>query len=146
MTTKNDIVQCSTVASGGTYGSQADRSTITETFNLAAGCYDFPITDTYGDGICCSYGNGSYSITSNGSTLVSGATLECLFVFTSSETKNFCVGGTTTVMGTSVPVIENKLLQPSVSVYPNPARESLFIDITGFTSKAAISISSTEKL
>jgi len=35
-------------------------------------CYSFTIFDTYGDGICCSYGSGSYSITYNGITAGSG--------------------------------------------------------------------------
>ena len=33
-------------------------------------CYSFVISDTYGDGICCSYGNGSYSVTYNGTVTV----------------------------------------------------------------------------
>ncbi len=77
-----------TVASGGTYGSQADGSTLTITECLGSGCFDFTISDAYGDGICCSYGNGSYSVTSGGSTLASGGS------FTNSETTNFCVGST----------------------------------------------------
>ena len=76
-----------TVASGGTYGSQADGSTLTITECLADGCYDFTINDAYGDGICCSYGNGSYTVSSGGSTVASGGS------FTSSETTNFCLGG-----------------------------------------------------
>ncbi len=75
-----------TVASGGTYGNQADGSTLTITECLSGGCYDFTISDAYGDGICCSYGNGSYSVTGGGSTLASGSS------FTASETTNFCVG------------------------------------------------------
>ncbi len=78
----------STVASGGTYGDQADGTTLSGDFCLADGCYDFTINDAYGDGICCSYGNGSYSITSGGTTLISGGS------FGSSETKNFCLGNT----------------------------------------------------
>lgn len=74
------------VASGGTYGSQPDGSTVTETLCLPDGCYDFVISDVYGDGICCSYGNGSYTLTDGGSTLASGGS------FGSSETTNFCVG------------------------------------------------------
>ncbi|GIS08618.1 MAG: hypothetical protein CM15mP112_07300 [Flavobacteriales bacterium] len=33
-------------------------------------CYDFTITDSYGDGLCCSYGNGSYSLTLNGTVMI----------------------------------------------------------------------------
>ena len=76
-----------TVASGGTYGSEPDGSTVTITECLADGCYDFTINDSYGDGICCSYGNGSYTVTSGGATLASGGS------FTFSETTNFCLGG-----------------------------------------------------
>lgn len=76
-----------TVASGGTYGSQADGSTVTITECLADGCYDFVINDAYGDGICCSYGNGSYTVTAGGAVVASGGS------FTTSETTNFCIGG-----------------------------------------------------
>ena len=73
-------------ASGGTYGSQPDGSTVVENFCVPDGCYDFTIYDTYGDGICCSYGNGSYVLTdAGGATLASGGS------FGSSETTNFCV-------------------------------------------------------
>ncbi len=77
-----------TVASGGTYASQADGSTLTISECLPNGCYDFTISDAYGDGICCSYGNGAYSVIGGGSTLASGSS------FTNSETTNFCVGST----------------------------------------------------
>ena len=77
-----------TVASGGTYGSQPDGSTVTETLNLNAGDYNFIINDTYGDGICCSYGSGSYSLTdTGGGTIGSGGS------FASSESVAFCIDG-----------------------------------------------------
>ena len=82
--------QGAVVGSGGTYGSQPDGSTVTADFCLNTGCYDFTIFDTYGDGICCSYGTGSYDVSDdNGNVLASGGS------FGSSETTNFCVGGTT---------------------------------------------------
>ena len=78
----------STVASGDNYGNEADGSTFTEELCLQDGCYDFTINDTYGDGLCCSYGNGSYSIVDeNGANLASGGT------FNYSETTDFCVEG-----------------------------------------------------
>ncbi len=79
-----------TIASGGTYGNQPDGSTLTLDVCLADGCYDFIINDTYGDGMCCSYGSGSYSLTDGTNTLASGGS------FTHSETTNFCVGSTPT--------------------------------------------------
>ena len=80
----------SVVASGGTYGNQADGSTVTIDLCLVDGCYDFTISDSYGDGICCGYGNGSYSVDNNGTNLASGGS------FGSSETTNFCLGGGST--------------------------------------------------
>ncbi len=76
-----------TVASGGTYGSQADGSTLVIPLCLADACFDFTIYDAYGDGICCGYGNGSYTLTedASGTVLANGGS------FTSSETTNFCV-------------------------------------------------------
>ncbi len=79
-----------TVASGGTYGNQADGSTVTETLCLNDGCYDFTINDAYGDGICCGYGNGSYSVTGVAGSLASGGE------FGTSETTNFCLSGAPT--------------------------------------------------
>ena len=77
-----------TVASGGPYSNNTNGTVITVTECLADGCYDFQINDSYGDGICCSYGNGSYLLTDqNGNTLASGGN------FSNSETKNFCLGG-----------------------------------------------------
>ncbi len=75
------------IASGGTYGSEPDGSTVVENVCLADGCYDFTILDAYGDGICCGYGSGSYILTEDngGGTLASGGS------FGSSETTNFCV-------------------------------------------------------
>ena len=32
-------------------------------FSLADGCYTIFVNDSYGDGICCTYGNGSFEIT-----------------------------------------------------------------------------------
>lgn len=71
--------------SGGPY--QDDSSNrFTENICLPDGCYTFNIHDTYGDGICCSYGNGFYKVTnSNGDVLVNGGT------FGYEESKNFCI-------------------------------------------------------
>ena len=46
------------VASGDSYTSQE----LTESICLENGCYIFEATDAYGDGICCDYGDGSFSL------------------------------------------------------------------------------------
>lgn len=74
-----------TVASGGTYGSQPDGSTLNLDVNLTAGDYTFTINDSYGDGICCSYGSGSYTLSSGSTTIKTGGS------FSSSESTSFCI-------------------------------------------------------
>lgn len=105
------------VESGGTYGSQADGSSLTITKCLAAGCYTFKINDSYGDGICCAYGNGSYSVTSIGTTLASGGS------FGSSESTNFCVG--TTGLVTEVSTITESSKGVDFVMYPNPVKGNI---------------------
>ncbi|MFK7808710.1 MAG: M12 family metallo-peptidase [Saprospiraceae bacterium] len=91
-----------TVASGGTYPSQPDGSSISLPFCLVDGCYDFNIFDSYGDGICCGYGNGSYSVTDgSGNVLAAGGS------FTNSETTNFCFGGSQPIFGCTDPDAHN---------------------------------------
>ena len=77
--------------SGGTYGSLPDGATVTENICLPDGCFTFTIFDSFGDGICCSYGNGSYTLvnTDNGTTIASGGS------FGSSEATNFCLTAVT---------------------------------------------------
>jgi len=74
-----------TVASGGPYASR--NTSYTKEVCLPDGCYTFDISDSYGDGICCAYGNGAYSVNINGTDVVSGGK------FTNSDNKNFCAGG-----------------------------------------------------
>ena len=74
-----------TVESGSGYG---NNQTINLNWNLADGNYTFTINDSYGDGICCAYGNGSYELSQGGTTIASGGN------FTSSETSTFCVENT----------------------------------------------------
>jgi hypothetical protein len=71
-------------------GSLSNNTSYSETLCLPDGCYTFTINDSYGDGICCTYGNGSYGITND----ATGADLGSGGSFASSETQNFCIGGT----------------------------------------------------
>ncbi len=74
----------STVLSGGPY-TNGNTATITASANLDPGCYTLTVNDSYGDGICCTYGTGSYSLTQCGIEITSGGS------FASSETFDFCV-------------------------------------------------------
>ena len=74
------------VASGGNYGAVGAGGSVSETICLPDACYDLIVYDSYGDGMCCSYGNGSYSLTAaDGTVLASGGS------FTYSDTNNFCL-------------------------------------------------------
>ena len=70
-------------------------------------CYTFTINDTYGDGICCQYGTGSYSITDDSSNVIfSGGE------FGSTESTIFRVGE-----GLGI----NSNLDNNFSIFPNPS-------------------------
>jgi len=77
------------VASGG--GNYANGQGLTvEAICLPAGCYDFTIYDSYGDGLFDGNTTGTYTIIDEtGATVVSG-----VGNFGSSETSNFCVTAT----------------------------------------------------
>jgi len=56
-------------------------------------CYSFIIYDYFGDGMCCSFGNGSYSVTdASGDTIASGGE------FTFEEVTNFKTNGIATTI------------------------------------------------
>ena len=99
-----DIVDANgnTIFWGGNYGSYPAGSTLTEELCLPYGCYDFTIYDSYGDGLCCTYGNGSYHLVNNdGDVLASGGT------FSTIESTNFCLScGADCAGGTSCTPVE----------------------------------------
>ncbi|MEL7251529.1 MAG: M12 family metallo-peptidase [Bacteroidota bacterium] len=54
--------QGAVVAQGGAYGKTLANTLVLDTLCLPEGCYNFQINDAYNDGICCAYGNGSYTL------------------------------------------------------------------------------------
>jgi endonuclease I len=73
----------STLNSGSGYSSSTSYS---ENVCLDDDDYVFTIDDSYGDGICCSYGSGSYNLVVAGNTVASGGS------FGSSESTSFTIG------------------------------------------------------
>ncbi|MDA3910744.1 MAG: Omp28-related outer membrane protein [Bacteroidales bacterium] len=60
------------VGSGGAY-TDGDNTPINESVSVnSTDCYMFAIYDAYGDGICCSYGDGSYTVDYNGTEIATG--------------------------------------------------------------------------
>jgi len=116
------------VASGGTYASQADGSTLNINVNLPVGCYSFIMKDSFGDGMCCTYGNGSYTLTdtSSNQVLASGA------AYTNSETTGFCVGGATAINGINSLISDTTISNGvELTVYPNPVNATLNVSLLG---------------
>ncbi len=76
-------------------------------------CYRFEIYDQYGDGICCSWGQGYYKLRSGGVVISEGGQ------FGAAEDRSFVTG---TISG-----IEDDLLANALSIYPNPTNGLLSI-------------------
>ena len=88
---------------------------------LDTGCYIFRITDTYGDGICCGYGNGYYEFyLPNGTLAATGGQ------FAFSEATQFCVEDTTGQTSLS-----SLISNPVLRVYPNPAQDQFIVEFIG---------------
>ena len=71
------------VASGGPYATTATE--YVEQVCVGAGCYTFTINDSFGDGICCGYGQGGYTLTSQGAEPSGGE-------FNDTESIEVCLG------------------------------------------------------
>ncbi|MBN1250904.1 MAG: PKD domain-containing protein [Bacteroidales bacterium] len=110
----------STVASGGTYGNMADGSIVTSSNCLAVGCYTFTINDTYGDGICCKYGSGSYNLVdASGTVLASGGT------FIKTQATNFCLGSGRNSAGN----VSQEMDIEDSRIYPNPTDDFINVKV-----------------
>ena len=72
-----------TVMSGGPYSTNA--TTYSESACLGEGCYTLTVNDSFGDGICCGYGIGSYTVSVDGTDVVTGGE------FNSTVSEAFCV-------------------------------------------------------
>ncbi|MEM5566574.1 M43 family zinc metalloprotease [Psychroserpens sp. AS72] len=109
----------SVVAFGGPYnGASDDNSLFETTFTLGTNeCYTFVINDTYGDGICCDYGDGSYELRENdetGDLIASGGD------FGFSESINFLANALS---------VDDYFANNNLYVYPNPTANQLNIKI-----------------
>jgi len=83
------------IASGGPFTRAAANGAYPQapiTICVPVGCHDLVITDSFGDGMCCAFGNGAYTLTNDqGATLASGGS------FTTTSSTNFCVTTTNQV-------------------------------------------------
>ncbi|WP_055436023.1 M43 family zinc metalloprotease [Lacinutrix algicola] len=96
--------------SGNSY---ANNTSYTEIFDVDPNeCYTFTIEDAYGDGICCTYGIGSYGLTtSTGDVIFAGGD------FASIENTNISTNSLSV----------NEFALSGVSIFPNPTKDVLNI-------------------
>lgn len=95
------------IASGGPYPNNSNAALITQTIPYSGvGCVKFRITDAFGDGICCGYGNGYFNIlNASGQNILTGS--------------NFGSGtGLDWILGT--PAATNDRIDEEVSIFPSP--------------------------
>lgn len=113
-----------TLYSGGPYTDGVSTPEVTNMTLAATDCYEFIINDSYGDGICCSWGTGSYTIVGGGTTLVTGGE------FTDTETRLFRV---------SLSGIDENSIVKGLAVYPNPTSGVAHVDVN-LTQSADVSV------
>lgn len=94
------------ITQNGPLSNASTYSTVIE-IPITEECYTFTINDSYGDGICCGYGTGSYMLTDdNGNIISSGGE------FSSTETSTFRIGESLNL---------NYFSKENFQLYPNPS-------------------------
>ena len=116
------------VYQGGPYtaGSQ-DNTVFNYWWNLNPNmCYRLEVLDAYGDGICCTYGNGYYKVKSNGVEVLNGGQ------FGAVAKEPFAAGA---AVG-----IEENVLEQGLNMFPNPTNGMLNV---GFELSSATTVNFT---
>jgi thiol-disulfide isomerase/thioredoxin len=115
--------------SGSGYG---NNTVYNEVFEIEEGtCYAFVIYDQYGDGMCCSYGNGYYKLTDSEGTIIKEGG-----EFGLNETSEF---------NAIITAIGDHQQNPVLRIYPNPARGQVNV-VSNSTIHSASLVSITGQL
>jgi lysyl endopeptidase len=95
------------IISGGGYQNTTGGELISENLCLYDSCFTFVLNDSYGDGYCCSFGNGEFQLLNNfGDTIAEDYTFSG-----DSLTFPFCLGTSTNIA---------ELNHADFNIYPNP--------------------------
>ena len=106
------------ISYGGPYSNLSGSGTQTHIHNVTldtSGCYKFYVLDSYGDGMCCSFGNGSYQMAQADGTIV----LQGDGNFGSQVKQYFSIDATNS--------IEDAAFQ-NLKIYPNPTTGTIFVN------------------
>jgi len=106
------------IANGGPYSNLGASGTQTHTHNVTinnSGCYKFHMLDSYGDGMCCTYGNGYYKLEQADGTLI----LQGDGQFLSEDMQSFIIEATGSV---------DDAMFSELKIYPNPTEGVFLID------------------
>ena len=96
----------------GTYSGQNNQTAV-ESFCLDPGCYELTIFDSFGDGMCCGFGQGSYTLSdAAGMTVASGG------AFNDEDASVFCVAGPECVAPTA-----------SATILPNCSTGQFYVQV-----------------
>ena len=88
-------------------------------------CYTFILNDSYGDGFCCDFGNGSYTISLKENPIpIKHGTF-----FTFNDSISFCIG--------SINSLQN-LEKEDLKLFPNPARDKIYINHSSISENTPI--------
>lgn len=113
-------------------GNYANNTTYNYWWNLNPNeCYRLEVLDSYGDGICCTYGTGFYKLRSNGVLVAEGGEFGA-------------VAKEKAVAGASVGIGENTL-EDGLSIFPNPTNDEVTIDFD-LASASTVNITVTNML
>ncbi|NNE31301.1 MAG: T9SS type A sorting domain-containing protein [Winogradskyella sp.] len=107
-----------TLVSSGPASAYADFTTYQEVISIPVydACYTFTILDSFGDGICCNYGNGAYDLQDeNGTIIIAGGD------FGSSESVLFSAQDPLSV--------DEFGLDKQIVLFPNPVDDILTINL-----------------
>ncbi len=103
--------------SHGPYEDEEDNMIFNYTFDVEYDqCYSFIIYDDYGDGICCGFGEGYYTLTTDDDTIiVTGGEFEFEEIIDN--------------ISVDEPLYISENILENISIYPNPANEVLHINV-----------------
>ena len=120
------------IVANGPTTAYANNTTYQETIGIPTldACYSFVLLDSYGDGICCGYGIGSYNLEDDsGNVIISGGD------FGSSESVLFNAKDALSV--------DEYGLDNLVNIYPNPVNDNLNVVLTNLNEDVSFEVINT---